>query len=236
MLKKTGIVAGALAATLVVAPVAQAEVIEKSENGFVVRHKAHVKASPDDVFKMLRSPAKWWSAQHSWTGDADNFYMDAQAGGCFCELIPAAKEGDKRGSAEHMRIIYAQPGKMLRLSGALGPLQSEALSGTLTIAIKANEDATTTIGFEYVVGGFMRFKMDQIAPAVDQVIGEQISRLSMQLGPLPKKGSGGKAGNSEDESAKADKGASAEDEEAPAKKDKSSFEKEFGDGAKDGGR
>ncbi len=223
MLKNIWTVSGLLAATLAVAPAAQAEVIEKSENGFVVRHKAQVKASPDDVFNMLRSPAKWWSAQHSWTGDADNFYMDAQAGGCFCEQIPAEKEGGKRGSVEHMRIVYAQPGKMLRLSGALGPLQSEALSGTLTIAIKANKDATTTIGFEYVVGGFMRFKMDQIAPAVDQVIGEQISRLSMQLGPLPKKGDASKAGNGGDEDAKAE-------EAAPAENDKSDFEKEFGDG------
>ncbi len=212
-MKKTLLCMSTAAAALLAAPAAQAEVIEQNDYGFAVRHTVQVKANPDDVFKMLRSPSKWWSAQHSWTGDAANFYMDAQAGGCFCEQIPAAKEGDKRGSVEHMRIVFAQPGKMLRLSGALGPLQGEAVNGKLTIAIKANKDATTTIGFEYVVGGFMRFKMDQIAPAVDGVIGEQISRLSMQLGPLPKNGEAKNGGDSETDTGEAEEKKSSFDEE-----------------------
>ena len=166
------------------APAAHADIIKKDENGFVVRHMAEVKASPQDVYKTLRAPAKWWSPEHSWTGDAKNFYMDAQAGGCFCELIPAAREGDERGSVEHMRIVFAQPGKLMRLSGGLGPLQSEAVNGTLTIAIKPTSKGTTIVGFEYIVGGYMRYEMDTISSAVDGVIGEQLSRFSKLLGPI----------------------------------------------------
>ena len=132
---------------------------------------------------MLRAPAKWWSPEHSWTGDAENFYMDAQATGCFCELIPAPKEGGTRGSVEHMRIIYAEPGKMLRLAGSLGPLQAEAVQGSMTISLKPGETGTI-IRFEYVVGGYMRFPVERIAPAVDGVVGEQVIRLAKILGPV----------------------------------------------------
>ena len=66
---------------------------------------------------------------------------------------------------------------MLRLSGALGPLQGEALAGTLTVTITAIDARRSKISFDYVVGGFARFPLDSIAPAVDGVIGEQHSRL-----------------------------------------------------------
>ncbi|MEO1045350.1 MAG: SRPBCC family protein [Pseudomonadota bacterium] len=173
-----------LAAILVLGAVpAHAEITASSDNGFVTTHDVEVSTDPDATFAMLRAPAKWWSAEHSWTGDADNFYMDAQATGCFCELIPASTPDGSRGSVEHMHIVYSEPGKMLRMVGALGPLQSEAVTGSLTITLTPS-DAGTKIRFEYVVGGYMRFPMETIAAAVDGVIGEQASRLSMVLGPV----------------------------------------------------
>lgn len=164
----------------------QAEVTSTADNGFVVHHEVRVAADPEAAYAMIRSPAKWWSPEHSWTGHAENFYMDAQAGGCFCELIPAtgdSRERTLRGSVQHMRILYADPGKMLRLSGALGPLQSEALAGTMTILLKPAADGTE-ISFDYIVGGYMRFAVSDIAPAVDAVIGEQALRLAKVLGRL----------------------------------------------------
>ncbi len=56
--------------------------------------------------------------------------MDGQATGCFCERFP-----DRQGSVEHARILYIQPPQMIRLSGALGPLQAEAVVGTLTFKL-----------------------------------------------------------------------------------------------------
>ena len=160
------------------APVA-AKVIDQSEIGFTVAHTAQVAASPEDVWKMLRMPQKWWSKEHGWSGDAANFWLDPQAGGCFCEKLP--DEGAGLGSVQHARILFARPNEMMRLSGAFGPLQGEALTGTLTIQIKATPEGSA-LRFDYVVGGYMRFKVADIAPAVDTVIGEQLAGLARALG------------------------------------------------------
>ena len=184
------------AAMLLAATPAQAEVTAKADNGFAVSHKVTVSVDPEAAFAMVRTPAKWWAKEHSWTGNSDNFYMDAQAGGCFCELIPNAATTESgapqrtlRGSVQHMQILYVDPGRLLRLSGALGPLQSEAMTGTLTISF-ADIKGGTEMTFDYVVAGFMRTPVDQMAPVVDGMIGEQASRLAMALGPLV--GGGGK--------------------------------------------
>lgn len=176
-------------ATLAAAP-ARAEVTAQSDNGFAVKHSVTVAVDPDAAFAMLRTPAKWWDKDHTWTGSADNLYMDAQAGGCFCELIPneattesGAPQRTLRGSVQHMQILYVDPGKLLRLSGALGPLQGEAMAGTMTVSL-APIKGGTRLTFEYVAGGFMRMPQGEMAPAVDGVIGAQASRLAMALGPL----------------------------------------------------
>ena len=165
-------------ASIMVVP-AQAKIIDQSDIGFTVAHTAQVAATPDDVWKMLRLPDRWWSKEHSWSGDAANFWLDSQAGGCFCEKLP--DEGDAMGSVQHARILFAEPGEMMRLSGAFGPLQGEAVTGTLTIHIKPTATGSA-IRFDYVVGGYMRFKVADIAPAVDKVLGEQLVGLAKALG------------------------------------------------------
>src|SRR3546814_11929264 len=72
---------------------AAAKVIDQGEIGFTVAHTAQVAATPADVWKMLRMPQSWWSKEHSWSGDAANFWLDSQAGGCFCEKLPDAEIG-----------------------------------------------------------------------------------------------------------------------------------------------
>lgn len=183
-------VSAALALAILAAAPAHAEVAAQSDNGFAVRHVVSVTADPDTAFAMLRTPAKWWDKAHTWTGSADNLYMDAQAGGCFCELIPneattesGVAQRTLRGSVQHMQIVYVDPGKMLRLSGALGPLQGEAMAGTLTISLVPIKGGTK-LTFEYVAGGFMRMAMADVAPAVDGVMGAQASRFAMAMGPL----------------------------------------------------
>ncbi len=158
---------------------ASAKVVDQSEAGFTVAHTAQVTATPADVWKMLRMPQNWWSKEHSWSGDGANFWLDSQAGGCFCEKLPDTGSGV--GSVQHARVLFSKPGQMLRLSGAFGPLQGEALNGTLTIQIKATPTGSA-LRFDYVVGGYMRFKVADIAPAVDKVIGEQLLGLANALG------------------------------------------------------
>ncbi|MBU6267819.1 MAG: hypothetical protein KGN34_09785 [Sphingomonadales bacterium] len=167
---------------LLLATPAHAEVTAKTETGFVTTTELDVAGkTPWDVWQALLKPGKWWNPIHSWSGDADNLYIDAQAGGCFCELLPPPKdapEGIRRGSIEHGRILAAMPPRLMRITGALGPLQGEALVGTLTVTLKATADGGTHLGWSYVVGGFMRMKVDDIAPIVDKVLAEQAARLS----------------------------------------------------------
>jgi hypothetical protein len=125
---------------------------------------------------------------HSWSGDAANLYLDPQAGGCFCELLPkptGAPDSLRRGSIEHMRVIAAMPPKLLRMAGALGPLQGEALAATMTITLKPLPDGGTHLTWSYVVGGYMRMAVDDIAPLVDKVLVEQFTRLAKAAAAAP---------------------------------------------------
>ena len=161
-------------ATGAAAPFARAEVVKASETGFVTQSTASVKAGPEFAWDMLVQPARWWNPDHSWSLDGNNFRLEPVAGGCFCETLPGG------GSVEHMRVIQAVPGKMLRMSGALGPLQSEAYTGTLTIELDVI-DGATQITWTYVVAGYGRYPLDQLAAPVDGVQAEQLERLANLL-------------------------------------------------------
>ncbi len=159
---------------------AQAEVTNTADNGFTVQHQTVISGDTASVWKAMIAPSRYWNGDHSWTGNAENFYLVPQAGGCFCELIRTTSDDNiksSEGSVQHMRVIFAHNEKMLRLSGALGPLQGEAVTGTLTMLLQPQEDRTA-VRFTYKVGGYMEFPVDQIAPAVDGVIGEQLTRLA----------------------------------------------------------
>ncbi len=179
------VLAAVLAPMLAIGPVlaanAQADVVQKSDAGFVVAAEQDLPAeSPLDVWQALIAPAQWWNPLHSWSGDAGNLSLVPEAGGCFCEKLPPPKgapDDMHSGSIEHMRVIAAMPPKLLRLSGALGPLQGEALTGTLTVVLKPLTGGGTHLTWSYVVGGFMRQKPDEIAPVVDKVLTEQFVRL-----------------------------------------------------------
>ncbi len=184
-----------LAAGLVFAATAasaQAEVVEADENHFITRAEAIVEATPTETWLALISPARWWSGEHTWSADAANLSLVPQAGGCFCERIPEVDEPGRftlEGSVEHMRVIQAYPEVALRMQGALGPLQSEPVTGILTIAISEVEEGTRIV-WEYNVGGQMRYPVPAISSAVDGVMTLQLSRLSELLGQVQ-----GPAGN-----------------------------------------
>ena len=145
--------------------------VKVSETGFVVENKAVASAAPDAVWAALVTPARYWNPDHSYSGKAENFTLDAKAGGCFCEALPNG------GSVEHMRVVFVMPGSALRLVGGLGPLQSEGVAATLTWALKPVPTGTE-ITQTYVVGGHMRFDVPATAPLVGQVLNEQLTRLA----------------------------------------------------------
>ena len=103
---------------------------------------------------------------------------------------------------------FAKPDEMMRLSGALGPLQGEALTGTLTILIKPTATGSV-IRFDYVVGGYMRFKVADVAPGVDKVLGEQLVGLANALGGALPVAHDERDGEAKDASAKSEPGLDA---------------------------
>ena len=184
MRKPITILAGVMFATTA-APVF-AEVVEADNGHFITRNEAVVESDPKETWLALISPARWWSDEHTWSADAANLTLTPQAGGCFCERIPEVQDNNRitlEGSVEHMRVIQAYPEVALRMSGGLGPLQSEPVTGVLTIAL-SKVDEGTRIVWEYNVAGSMRYPVPVISTAVDGVMTLQLTRLSEMLGQV----------------------------------------------------
>ena len=152
--------------------------------------------APLATWLALIKPGEWWNPEHSWSGDAKNMTITPQGGGCFCERIPVGDSGNSsamEGSARHAEVLQAFPMRVLRMSGGLGPLQGEPVSGILTITLKEVPGGTRIL-WEYNVGGPMRYKIAEIAPAVDGVMSEQLKRLQAHLGILDEEAAAEPAG------------------------------------------
>jgi hypothetical protein len=66
------------------------------------------------------------------------------------------------------------------MSGALGPLQEHAITGTLTFRFeKAGQGTRASV--TYSVSGYFPGGLDKIAGPVDSVIGSQLQRLKSYL-------------------------------------------------------
>jgi uncharacterized protein YndB with AHSA1/START domain len=161
---------------------ATADVVKAEAAGFVVEKTVTINASADVVWETLRAPQRWWIKEHTWSGDANNLYIDSQATGCFCEKLPG------RGSVQHARIVFVDKGKMLRMEGAFGPLQSEAIVATLTFELSPDGDNATKVKMSYVAGGYSPTGFEKLAPLVDSVLGAQLDGLKAAAegpGPAP---------------------------------------------------
>jgi hypothetical protein len=139
-----------------------------------------VPVAPDEAWQVMLQPGRWWSGEHTYSGDARNLSIAAVPGGCFCESIPATGTGGLGGAIEHMRVVYVAPSSTLRLNGGLGPLQSEAVTAVLTMTLEPGGDGTK-ITWDFVVGGYTRSRMTELAPVVDRVVGDQLTRLAAVL-------------------------------------------------------
>ena len=162
----------ALALTAAVA--ARAEVVDVGENGFLVKETVTVDADAAKAWSALVDVGKWWNPAHTYSNDAANLSLDARPGGCWCEKLPG-------GGVEHMRVVFADPGKTLRLSGGLGPLQSTAVAGVMTWTLRAAPKGTI-VEMTYAVGGYNRGGFRDLAPGVESVLAEQIGRYQRYAG------------------------------------------------------
>ena len=92
--------------------------------------------------------------------------------GCFCERLPSARSG-----VRHLEIVYLDPGKMIRFTGGLGPLQALAVSGAMTVQFTKFDDQATKLDLTYAIGGYVDKGLDKLAPVVDSMLKEQFGRL-----------------------------------------------------------
>jgi uncharacterized protein YndB with AHSA1/START domain len=142
-----------------------------SQNGFLLKFEVSVNAPAAKVYDALIGQiGSWWDSQHTYSGDAKNLSIDARPGGCFCEKL------SNGGGIEHARVIYVSPPEVLRLSGALGPLQASGVAGTLTWKLTSGGD-NTRIQLTYSVGGFIDGGFEKMAPLVENVLRQQLDRL-----------------------------------------------------------
>lgn len=164
----------AVAFLLTAAAPAFATVADVGPGGFTIQVTAHIAAPPDQVYAALIKPALWWSPDHTFSGDSANLSLDAKAGGCWCEKLP------RGGSVQHLTVVYASPGKVLRLRGALGPFQGFGVEGAMTWTLKAAGDETD-VSLTYALGGYAKDGFEQLSKAVDGVLSEQVVRLKSAI-------------------------------------------------------
>jgi hypothetical protein len=155
---------------LALASAVQAEVQGAKDGSFSTRSVILVDIPPTVAYRALIKPSSWWDPAHTWSASSRNLSLDARAGGCFCEKLKAG------GSVQHARVLFAQPGKLLRLEGSLGPLQDMPVTGILTFTL-APDGPGTRITMTYQVAGVMSMEAAKLAPLVDQVMNGQFERL-----------------------------------------------------------
>lgn len=127
-------------------------------------------ATPARTYAAIVDVAHWWSSKHTWSGSAANLSLQPVAGGCFCERWSG-------NSVQHMQVLSASQDHMLRLQGALGPLQAMAVNGVMTFTLQPAAGGGTTLRFEYLVNGSSRSGLDRLAATVDKVLTQQLDRL-----------------------------------------------------------
>lgn len=162
---------------------AAGEVRAVEREGFIIHIEQEVAANADAVFGALTRPADWWDSEHSWSGDARNFSMEARVGGCWCEAV-------RDGMVEHGRIVSIEPGaRTMVMNSLLGPLRDMAQSGRLLWRVESLEGGQRSrVRWTYRVGILPSGNPAQdaaIAAAADRVLTQQLVRLAAHASDLP---------------------------------------------------
>ena len=148
---------------------------DRSPAGFTAKTVVTINAAPERAFAALvNDVGRWWDKAHTWSGNAGNLWLTANPGGCFCETLANG------GGVAHAVVNHVIPGELLRMTGALGPLQEHAVTGTLTWQFAKAAQGTTATQ-TYSVAGHFPGSLDKLAGPVDQVVGEQLKRLKAFL-------------------------------------------------------
>ncbi len=151
---------------------AAAEVTGSSPAGFIVKFELPIAAPRADVYALALEVGKWWSDAHTYSGSASNMSIVREPGGCFCEKLQSGA------FVRHMSVEMSFSPSLLRMSGALGPLQDLGAHGMLSLQFTAAGEKATTLVATYIVSGYNPSNgLLEIAPAVDGVLKEQFDRF-----------------------------------------------------------
>lgn len=154
---------------------ARAEIIDSSPNGFTLSNQIEVEQGAMAAFRaLIDNVDQWWPRDHTRWGEGSRLSIEAKAGGCFCE-----RKGDQK--ALHMSVNLVDPGKLLRMTGGLGPLQGMGLDGVLEFRFATLPSDRTSVTMYYRAGGYTPDDLSELAPIVDRVQALQIGGLAAFL-------------------------------------------------------
>ena len=159
-----------LLSAIIATGISGADVVGSSENGFELRNEALIAAKPPQVYAALLQIGSWWDSAHTYSGDSRNLWLEAKAGGCFCERLA------DQGSVQHMTVVFAAPGQQLRMTGGLGPLQTLGVAGSLSWKV-APDGSGSRLELSYSVGGYRTGGLSELATPVNAVLSAQLLRL-----------------------------------------------------------
>jgi hypothetical protein len=173
--RQAGVLAGVTAGLVASATalIAHADVQSSSPSGFVVRIEQPIDSSPATAYTRLFEIGRWWSDAHTYSGKASSLTLKNEPGGCWCEALPGG------GFVRHASLEYADPGKVARLSGGLGPLQALGVQGMLSFHFEPAGDRATRLVVSYVVSGYPTDAkgLAPLAESVNGVLKEQVERF-----------------------------------------------------------
>jgi uncharacterized protein YndB with AHSA1/START domain len=174
MIQRIFMAVSCFAFALLISPSARADVTSSAAGAFLITATADVATPPDRTWRALTQIGRWWSPDHSYSGDpVRRMTLDPRGGGCFCERWGG-------NSVEHGRVLAVMDNegvRTLRVQGALGPLQDMGVSGILTFTVSPNASGTRIV-MTYRVAGDPGLGLDRIATPVDHVLMEQFGRLT----------------------------------------------------------
>jgi len=159
-------------AAVLLGGVAQTDVKASAADGIVSQIEAEVALDRDDAWARLLNISAWWSASHTYSGDAGAMNTYAKASGCWCELWSGVE-------VEHGRVVMVRPKEAIRFDTALGPLQEMGVVGALTFTLfDGSSPARTAITVDFKLSGSSLSGLDKLAPVFDGVISEQFKRFA----------------------------------------------------------
>lgn len=146
-----------------------AELSSASADGFQLKIDGTTQVDPQAAYEAFLEIRKWWDPSHSYSLDANNLSIDLEQHA----LLEQLPDG---GFVRHLELVYHAPGKMIRFTGGLGPLQEMGVQGALTVKFTAVDEGTQ-VQWLYNAHGYAPPGLDALAEIVDRVQTEQFERL-----------------------------------------------------------